>query len=55
MVVPITRITFTLRLTGTVYKTLGFAFDDGQFSRIERNDCERMPCESVSTSVRISE
>ena len=31
------------RLTGTVYKTLGFGFVAGQFSSIVRNLCEQIP------------
>lgn len=40
-------------LTGTVYKHFGFGFSLGQFSNILRRDAEHIPCESVSTSIRI--
>ena len=36
-----------------MYKTLGFGSVVGQFPRIERSDCEQMPWESVSTSVKM--
>lgn len=39
------------KLTGTVYKTLGFGFPLGQPSKIVRNELEDIPLESVSTSV----
>jgi hypothetical protein len=40
-----------IKLTGTVYKTLGFGFSLGQPSKIARNELEDIPFESVSTSV----
>jgi hypothetical protein len=41
--------------TGTVYKTLGFGLDEGQFSKAWRRDSGLIPSPSVSTSISLAQ